>query len=151
MKKFNFRLERLLELRIYNEKAEESKVAHVTSQLNKVKKKLIEIALEQEVVIPQKDIGNQLAHLQARELFVNRLRQQENILLTQKEDLVEELSLAMNVYQEAKQKRMVIDKLRERNFNVYRSFQLRNQFIEEDDLNTKRYWQKKKISENRID
>ena len=151
MKKFNFRLERLLELRIYNEKAEESKVAHVTSQLNKVKKKLIEIALEQEVVIPQKDIGNQLAHLQTRELFVNRLRQQENILLTQKEDLVEELSLAMNVYQEAKQKRMVIDKLRERNFNVYRRFQLRNQFIEEDDLNTKRYWQKKKISENRID
>lgn len=151
MKKFNFRLERLLELRIYNEKAEESKVAHVTSKLNKVKKKLIEIALEQEVVIPQKDIGNQLAHLQARELFVNRLRQQENILLTQKEDLVEELSLAMNVYQEAKQKRMVIDKLRERNFNVYRRFQLRNQFIEEDDLNTKRYWQKKKISENRID
>ena len=65
--------------------------------------------------------------------------------------MVEELSLAMNVYQEAKQKRMVIDKLRERNFNVYRSFQLRNQFIEEDDLNTKRYWQKKKISENRID
>ena len=151
MKKFNFRLERLLELRIYNEKAEESKVAHVTSKLNKVKKKLIEIALEQEVVIPQKDIGNQLAHLQARELFVNRLRHQENILLTQKEDLVEELSLAMNVYQEAKQKRMVIDKLRERNFNVYRRFQLRNQFIEEDDLNTKRYWQKKKISENRID
>ena len=79
------------------------------------------------------------------------IRQQENILLTQKEDLVEELSLAMNVYQEAKQKRMVIDKLRERNFNVYRRFQLRNQFIEEDDLNTKRYWQKKKISENRID
>ena len=151
MKKFNFRLERLLELRIYNEKAEESKVAHVTSKLNKVKKKLIEIALDQEVVIPQKDIGNQLAHLQVRELFVNRLRQQENILLTQKEDLVEELSLAMNVYQEAKQKRMVIDKLRERNFNVYRRFQLRNQFIEEDDLNTKRYWQKKKISENRID
>ena len=151
MKKFNFRLERLLELRIYNEKAEESKVAHVTSKLNKVKKKLIEIALEQEVVIPQIDIRNQLAHLQTRELFVNRLRQQENILLTQKEDLVEELSLAMNVYQEAKQKRMVIDKLRERNFNVYRRFQLRNQFIEEDDLNTKRYWQKKKISENRID
>ena len=116
-----------------------------------MKKNQGEIALELEAVTPPITTDNQLVYLQTREIFVNRLKQQEKVFLAEKEDITEELSLAKDSYQKAKQKRMVIDKLRERNLNVFRSLQLRNQIIEEDDINTKRYWHQKKLLENRID
>ena len=129
MGKFNFRLERLLEVRIYNEKTEENKVAQITSKLNKVKKNLGEIALELEAVTPPITTDNQLVYLQTREIFVNRLKQQEKVFLAEKEDITEELSLAKDSYQKAKQKRMVIDKLRERNLNVFRSLHLQIKYL----------------------
>lgn len=151
MKIFNFRLARLLELRTYYEQVEERKVAAVTAKLTKVNRKLDKIELDQKLEISQSEIENELFYLQSRELFINRLRQQKEYLLIEREELKNQLSVTLVSYQEVKRKRMAIEKLRKRNLNIFRGFQLRDQLIDDDEINTKSFWQKTNIPKDRID
>jgi flagellar FliJ protein len=139
MRRFQFRLERFLELRRWKEREWELALARVLGECLKLEKRIAEIGAEMGasmfsvfVAGTRVDIGA----MARRELYVQRLALERE---RAREKLVEkrkELEKVRARYLEASKERKVLDKLKERRAEEYYERQIDEEFRTIDDLNT---------------
>jgi flagellar protein FliJ len=139
MRRFQFRLERFLELRRWKEREWEIALAKVLGECLLLEKRIGEIAAEIAASMLSVFVAGGRVDIEAmsrRELYVQRLaRERERT----RETLVErrkELEKVRAKYLEAARDRKVLDKLKERRSEEYYEGQIDEDFKTIDDLNT---------------
>jgi len=120
MKRFSFNLEKLLQLRGFEEKNAKTELAAAISAAERIKLDLRNIAAERVRVNKTRNDTVDIRSLMAVENYVNRLD-------LRKEELLEQLAAAELTIEEkrksftaAMQKRSVLDKLKEKQFAQWR-------------------------------
>ena len=116
MKRFSFNLEKLLQLRGFEEKNAKTELAAAISAAERIKLDLRNTAAERVRVNKTRNDTVDIRSLMAVENYVNRLD-------LRKEELLEQLAAAeltieekRNIFTAAMQKRSVLDKLKEKQF-----------------------------------
>ncbi len=135
MRKYQFRLERLLEIRKYRELESELKLAAATGECVRLQTEIAEMDLARRSTLAQRyEIGGvDLAYLTAAELYMRRLDARTR---SNQEELVErerERDTAREEYLAASRDRKVLDRLKEKRETAYRREQLRQEIFEVDD------------------
>ena len=139
MRRFQFRLERFLELRRWKEREWEIALAKVLGECLLLEKRISEIAAEVSASFLSVFRTGTLVDIEGmarRELYVLRLaRERER---TEEELAVKraELEQVRGKYVEAARARKVLDKLKERRAGDYYEHQLDEEFKTIDDINT---------------
>ena len=120
MKRFSFNLEKLLQLRGFEEKNAKTELAAAISEAERIKLDLRNTAAERVRINKTRNDNIDVRSLMAVENYVNRLD-------LYKEELLEKLAAAELVIEEkrksftaAMQKRSVLDKLKEKQFALWR-------------------------------
>lgn len=120
MKRFSFNLEKLLQLRGFEEKNARTELAAAISEAERIKLDLRNTAAERVRVNKTRNDNIDVRSLMAVENYVNRLD-------LHKEELLEQLAAAeLNIEEKRKtftaamQKRSVLDKLKEKQFALWR-------------------------------
>ncbi len=114
MKKY-FRLEKLLEIRVMDERSAAAKLSDIDSRLNRIQDNLDLIRKKQnqlysEIVSTIQTSGN-LAHLQAH---LTELKEEALVLEKSLENIKKEKSGAFAAYEGALKKRKILEKLKEK-------------------------------------
>ncbi|HUX21860.1 MAG TPA: flagellar export protein FliJ [Spirochaetia bacterium] len=136
MKRYQFRLERLLEIRKYRELEWELKLAAVTGECVRLKNEIDEMDISRRMTLAQRfDIaGLDMAYLTASEHYMRRLDahtradQQALIEKERERDRVREDYLSVS------RDRKVLDSLKEKRAAVYRREQLKEEILQVDDM-----------------
>lgn len=120
MKRFSFNLQKLLQLREFEEKNAKTALAAAVSEAERIKNELKSIAVERVRVNKTRNENVDTLFLIALEHYVNRLD-------VRKEELLENLAEAelfieqrRAVFAAAMQKRSVLDKLKEKQYAAWR-------------------------------
>lgn len=120
MKRFSFNLQKLLQLREFEEKNAKTALAAAVSEAERIKNELKSIAVERVRVNKTRNENVDTLFLITLEHYVNRLD-------VRKEELLENLAEAellieqrRAVFAAAMQKRSVLDKLKEKQYAVWR-------------------------------
>lgn len=120
MKRFSFNLQKLLQLREFEEKNAKTALAAAVSEAERIKNELKSVALERVRVNKTRNENVDTLFLITLEHYVNRLD-------VRKEELLENLAEAellieqrRTVFAAAMQKRSVLDKLKEKQYAVWR-------------------------------
>ena len=139
MRRFQFRLERFLELRRWKEREWEIALAKVLGECLLLERRIAEIAEEISASILSGFRTGNMIDIDAmarRELYVQRLaRERERTQTTLAEKRVE-LEQVRAKYLEASRERKVLDKLKERQAADYYEQQIDEEFKTIDDMNT---------------
>jgi len=135
MRKYQFRLERLLEIRKYRELESELKLAAATGECVRLQTEISEMDLARRSTLAQRyEVGGvDLAYLTAAELYMQRLDANTR---SNQEELIErerERDAARDEYLAASRDRKVLDRLKEKRETVYRREQLKQEIFEVDD------------------
>jgi flagellar FliJ protein len=142
MRRFRFRLEKLLELRRHTERQWEIKLAEITGICFLIENRIGEIKVE--IDSKRGERFRETARMDYNSLLVSELYVRRlGIELAEKtEELVKkkaEREEIKNVYLEHSKKRKVLDKLKERRESEYYKDQKREEFKVMDDLNSSSY------------
>ena len=141
MRRFQFRLERFLELRRWKEREWEIALAKILGECLLLEKRIIEIAEEIASSLPAVFVSGTRIDIEAmtrRELYVQRLAvERERTRATLVERRVE-LERVRVKYLEAAKDRKVLDKLKERQQGDYYEHQKDEDFKSLDEMNTAR-------------
>jgi flagellar protein FliJ len=138
MKRFLFRLEKLLDLRKFREREWEMKLAEITGLCMLIRKKITEVGIEiARSMNERKQEGRavRMEDLKLNELYVKRL---EKNLVDLNDELArkdEERKKVAEQYMEASKKRKVLDKLKERRGDEYYHAQKIEEFKLLDEIN----------------
>ena len=139
MRRFQFRLERFLDLRRWKEREWEVRLAHATGKVVLLKNRIAEIAVE---------IGASYGHsftngpavdihaMAGRELYVQRLAAERGRKTAELAVRTREMEEVRARYLEAARDRKVLDKLKERRAGEYYERQRDEDYKTIDDLNT---------------
>jgi flagellar FliJ protein len=139
MRRFQFRLERFLDLRRWKEREWEIRLAHATGKVIMLRNRIAEIGAEIGASYDRSFIrgaGVDIAAMAGRELYVQRLaaeRERRSAELVERTREMEEVRVR---YLEAARERKVLDKLRERRAGEYYERQRDEEYKAIDDLNT---------------
>jgi len=139
MKRFQFRLERFLELRKWKEREWELKLARVLGQCLLLEKRIGEI--REEISASRQQVFSDgvridMIAMSRRELYIQRLtreKERSEIELVERRRELEEVRAK---YLEASKARKVLDKLRERKETEYYEHALDEEYKAIDDMNT---------------
>ncbi|MBN2735448.1 MAG: flagellar export protein FliJ [Spirochaetales bacterium] len=142
MKRFQFPLERVLQMRRHTEREWELRLAEISGECMVIQNNIQ--FMEKQKQLNLEDLAkysNQLSFelLQSHQLFADKLVQEiktKTIMLEQKEKKRQEIQ---KKYIEASQKRKVLEKLKEKRQDEYYQEELRAAFKEMDDLTTQKY------------
>ncbi len=137
MKRFQFNLEKILRLRMYNEKNWEIRLGEVVSKCNRVQREIRSKEYERvnsfkKFRLRQKGID----YLKSSELYFSKLEADRFKLKNQLEELNKERIAVQKEYLKASKERKVIEKLKERKSESYYREQFINEIKELDDINT---------------
>ncbi len=139
MRRFQFRLERFLDLRRWKERERELVLAKVLGECLLLERRITEIAAEISAsFLSGFRTGNMIDidSMARRELYVQRLaRERERTQTTLAEKRVE-LEQVRAKYLEASRDRKVLDKLKDRQAAAYYERQIDEEFKTIDDINT---------------
>ena len=139
MRRFQFRLERFLDLRRWKERERELVLAKVLGECLLLERRIAEIAAEISAsFLSGFRTGNMIDidSMARRELYVQRLaRERERTQTTLAEKRVE-LEQVRAKYLEASRERKVLDKLKDRQAAAYYERQIDEEFKTIDDINT---------------
>jgi len=138
MRRFQFRLERFLQLRRYKEREWQLKLADITGQCivlaNKIKECTQNISYT--LGLRQFDSGVlDIYSLFANELYIARMKQQIVYLKRELVSKEKEREQVKNKYLQASRARKVLEKLREKRAEEYYYDQRREEFKVLDDIN----------------
>ncbi|MFP4362318.1 MAG: flagellar export protein FliJ [Spirochaetia bacterium] len=137
MRKFQYRLERILELKKYHEQEWELKLAEISEQCLKLENEIKKREEQKSTAFLKtgsSSVGFSVYDLSARDYYVQRLEseiRQLNDELAQKQKKQEEVR---QKYSEAAKERKVLDKLREKKAEEYYRESLKEEMKEIDDL-----------------
>lgn len=139
MKKFRFTLEKVLNLREFEEKQAKEELGRVISISNKINAELQQIAIDRVNTRKSSSTLLSISEFSAAEHYITRLdNQKEKLLidLAQNELLIEQKRKLFTV---AMQNRKVITKLKEKQFKEWRMKNLREEEATTDDIANSRY------------
>ena len=141
MKRFHFRLDRLLELRRYREREWELKLATITGRCLLINQKIQQNRhnIVQTIRGRPMSLGRlDLSSLYAAELYMSRLDHEIGNLETELEFREKERDEINQKYLEVSRDRKVLEKLREKKEAGYYSEQKKEEFKTADDITTGR-------------
>ncbi len=150
MRRFRFRLEKLLDLRRHTERQWELKLAEATGAVALVQRRISEIGEEMTAGRAERFRETKVASfdtLYANELYLKRL---EDELVVKKEELERKMAERAEIqkeYLEHSKKRKVLDKLKERKEEEYYKEQLNEDFKVADEITAARFGRTKSFGE----
>jgi flagellar FliJ protein len=134
MKRFHFRLDRVLKLRQYKERQQEIELARVTGECVRIRNRMAEIATDRRGAFMQRASVLDLNLEYAKSAYIARLDSQRSKLQTELERWEQERRTVQQRYLDASRERKVIDKLREREESRYYQSERRAEAKELDDI-----------------
>ncbi len=148
MKRFHFRLERLLEIRSHRERQWLAKLAAASGLCARLMRKITETgeAARGAFYIDSRK-GNELdlAVLTYRENYINRLGRERMSLEKQLEERKRQHSEVQQKYQEVSRDKKVLEKLKEKRESDYYKQAKLGEFKEVDDLNSSQFLRKSQM------
>jgi flagellar protein FliJ len=139
MRRFQFRLERFLDLRRWKEREWEIRLAHATGKVIVLKNRIAEIGAEIGASYGRSFTSGTVVDLEAmsrRELYVQRLAAERERRTVELEVRTREMEEVRGHYLEAARDRKVLDKLKDRRAGEYYERQRDEDYRTVDDLNT---------------
>jgi flagellar FliJ protein len=146
VKRFRFRLERLLELRRYREHEWELKLAEITGIVVTIENRIeaINDEVKRALVAQFTYVGQpDYSFLLASEEYINRLRLEKSRCEVELQKRKEEWEEVQKVYLEHSKKRKVLEKLKERQEALYYKEQRNEEAKVLDDMSTRAFIRKK--------
>ena len=135
MKRFHFKLEKVLKLRSFREQEAEMELARAIGALTVIENKIKETAVKRAEAASIRFLPNQRAvDIFYTDLYITRLDKQRDKLLEEaaKAELVVED--AREKFREASRERKIVDKLKERKFKEYKDMVKKEEIKTIDDL-----------------
>jgi flagellar FliJ protein len=139
MRRFQFRLERFLDLRRWKEREWEIRLAHATGRVVLLKNRIAEIGAEIGASYGRSFTSGpavDIAAMAGRELYVQRLAAERGRREAELVVRLRELEEVRGRYLEAARDRKVLDKLKDRRAGEYYERQRDEEYKTIDDLNT---------------
>ncbi|MDR0998155.1 MAG: flagellar export protein FliJ [Treponema sp.] len=135
MKRFNFSLEKVLELRRYREQETEIELGRAMGELTAIEQNLKRLAEERSLAAAGRfSPGNSAADIRNYELYILRLDIKKEELLEAAAKAAQKVEEARRNYLEASRDRKVMDKLREKRAAEYRRETLAGETAILDDM-----------------
>ena len=141
MRRFQFRLERFLDLRRWKEREWEIRLAHATGKVVLLKSRIAEIGVEIGASYERSFTDGAAVDIHGmagRELYVQRLAAERGRKTAELEVRTREMEEVRARYLEAARDRKVLDKLKDRRAGEYYERQRDEEYKTVDDLNTSR-------------
>ena len=135
MKRFRFRLERILELKKYSEKQWEIKLGEITVQCENIKREMKETGDKRRISFADRPAGK-LEDMAVTEAYINHLDGKLKELRGRLDILEKKRLEVQKKYLEASKERKVYDALKEKRAAEFHKEELRREFMEIDDLNS---------------
>ena len=142
MKKFNFQLEKILNVRRFQQEQAELALGKALGEENAIQKKIEMIAAQHSAVVHQISATTDFSAIRAAQQYFQMLD-------VQKESLLNDLAQAKliteqkrKILQEKMKKTSSLEKLREKEYNTYHSEAILEEEIITDDIVTSRFSRK---------
>lgn len=148
MKRFHFRLERLLELRSYRERQWLAKLAAASGLCTRLSRRITEngeAARGAFYLDPRRGHELDYSVLTYREHYINRLGQEQVKLKEELEEKMQQRAQVQSKYQEVSREKKVLEKLKEKRESDYYSQAKLEEFKEVDDLNSSQFVRKSQM------
>jgi flagellar FliJ protein len=151
VKRFHFRLERLLEIRSYRERQWLARLASASGLCTRLARRIKEngeAARGAFYIDPRRGRELDYSLLAYRELYINRLGQEQVKLKEELEEKMRQRAQVQSKYQEVSRDKKVLEKLKEkRESDYYRQAKL-DAFKEADDLSSSQFVRKSRMRGN---
>ncbi|MGM0673890.1 MAG: flagellar export protein FliJ [Spirochaetota bacterium] len=136
MRRFQFRLERVLSLREHVEEQAEQKLAEVSGRYSQIEGELGRLSQEREATFRAGDSASRvdISYRMAQSAYIRYLDQRWGELEAQRAEQAKELEKVQKEYREALKQRKVLDNLRSRRSSEYYREQRRAEGRELDDI-----------------
>ena len=147
MRRFQFRLEQLLELRRYREREWELKLARITGICLKIRlriKEIDEVVRRSIASLFRSDVLTDYSYLISNELYMMRLRGERKEREEELEKREKEREEVQKEYITHSKKRKVLQKLKEKQEEEYYVLLRKEEFMSVDDINNGLFTRKKK-------
>ena len=135
MKRFHFRLERILELKKYTENQWEIRLGEITGRCEQVKREIRELIGKRHRAFMDRTTGDAL-HLSVTDTYIRRLDYKTRDLSARLDELEKERLGIREKYLEASKERKIYDTLKDKQADQFRKEQLKREYMEIDDMNS---------------
>lgn len=141
MKRFQFNMEKVLELRRYEERRWELKLGEVTGRCVSINRRIKEHTEDRRRVFASRRLGDSRSFydFQVADRYAMRLEQEKKKLRSELEECEKEREQIRKKFMEASRKRKVIERLKERKQEQYYKEQRKEEQKELDDLASSRW------------
>jgi flagellar FliJ protein len=121
MKKFTFKLEKLLELKSYAEREAEIALGHAIGELNRIETEIKNIAVKRlDAAELRFKSGQSASEIQYADLYILRLDQAADKLMEEAAKAELKVSEARDIYIEASKEKKIFEKLKEKKAKDYK-------------------------------
>jgi flagellar FliJ protein len=148
VKRFHFRLERLLEIRSYRERQWLAKLAAASGLCTRLSRRIMENGEQTRGAFyldPRRGHELDLSLLTYRQHYINRLGQEQVRLKEELEERMRQRAQVQSRYQEVSRDKKVLEKLKEKRESDYYCQAKREEFKEVDDLNSSQFVRKSQM------
>ncbi|MCR5219297.1 flagellar export protein FliJ [Treponema sp.] len=139
MKKFEFSMEKILELRRFEQKEAESELGKINSQIAALQNQLKEMAASHNQVVEQGRGCKDFAFISQSQQYFAFLDQKKEEIFKEIAELEIIADQRRQVVKEAMQKVKVLEKLREKKLNQWKDDVLKEEEAETEDIVNSRY------------
>ena len=151
MKRFHFRLERLLEIRSYRERQWLAKLAAASGLCTRLSRRITEkgeAARGAFYIDPRRGHELDLSLLTCREHYINRLGKEQVKLKEELQEKMRQRAQVQSKYQEVSRDKKILEKLKEKRESDYYCQAKLEEFKEVDDLNSSQFVRKSQMRGN---
>jgi flagellar FliJ protein len=148
VKRFHFRLERLLEIRSYRERQWLAKLAAASGLCSRLMRRISETgeaARGAFYIESRRGVELDLSVLNCRELYIKRLGQEQRKLEEELEEKMRHRSEVQKKYQEVSRDKKVLEKLKDKRESDYYTRARLEEFKEVDDLSSSQFIRKSQM------
>jgi flagellar protein FliJ len=137
MRRFHFKLQKLLELKEYREREWEIKLGEVTGRMESLRQKIDECGQNRRrAFVSGAAAGNDIVTRMVAENYIRRMEHRSSVLQQDLRHLAQERAKLQSGYVEASRERKVFEKLKEKKAAEFYREQRKNEFVKQDDLNS---------------
>lgn len=143
MKRFQFKLEKLLELRNYGEREAQIALAHAIGELNRIENEIKSIAAKRlDAVSLRFKTGSSAEEMRYTDLYILRLDRTAEKLLEEAAKAELNVSEARDIFLEASKEKKILVKLKEKKEKDYKKFMLSEEDKAIDEIANNAVYQK---------
>ena len=135
MKRFRFNLEKLLELRKYDERNWEIKLGQIVSKCTSIEHRIRDIKSDKSKAFFKYNLASSgIETLQISELYLKRLNSEISMARLKLDGYVSEKKKVQSMFIEVSNKRKILDKLKDKEEDAYYKDQAAEEIKEIDDI-----------------